>query len=288
MKILVLGASGMLGSAIINVLSEKQNWRVLGTVRSNNSKKFFSPKIASNLIEVNNIINLDCLVKIFDKAKPDVVINCISLRKELLKKADPLMMIPIYSLLPHQLSRLCKETGVRLVQMSSDGVFSGKKGNYKEDDAKDSEDIYGVAKKLGELDEPHTVTIRTSIIGHEIGSKNGLVEWFLSQKKKCECFSGAIFSGFPTVEIAKIIKNIIIPNKQLKGIYHIASKPISKCELLTLIIKEYGLKIKLTSNKKIKINRSLNADRFHLVTGYVSPDWKDLIKSMHLYKQKFL
>ena len=287
MKILILGASGMLGSALINVLSEKPNWKVLGTVRSDESKKFFNPKISKNLIKVNNVLNFENLVKVFNQVKPEIVINCISLSKELLKKANPLMMISTYSLLPHQLSKVCKKTRARLIQISTDGVFSGKKGNYKENDIKDSQDIYGVSKYLGELDEEHTITIRTSIIGHELRSKNGLVDWFLSKKKKCECFKSAIFTGFPTVVLAEIIRDIIIPNKRLKGIYHIASNPITKCKLLALIAKEYGLKINLITNNKIKINRSLNAERFKKATGYISPDWKDLIKSMHLYKNRF-
>jgi len=287
MKILVLGASGMLGSATFNILNENQNFKVLGTIRSNRSKKFFNRKITKKLIKVGDITKLVNLIKVFEQTKPEIVINCISLQKQLLKKDDPLMIIPIYSTLPHQLSKLCKESGARLIQISTDGVFSGKKGSYREYDIKDSEDIYGIAKYLGEPNEKHTITIRTSIIGHETNTKNGLVEWFLSQKEQCECFSNAIFSGFPTVVLAEIIRDFVIPNNQLHGVYHIASKPISKCKLLALIAKEYGLKIKLKNNNKIKINRSLNGDRFKEVTGFVSPEWKDLIKLMHIYKKKF-
>ena len=278
----------MLGSAIFNILNENQNLKVLGTVRSNRSKKFFKSEIEKNLIKVGDIIKLKNLIKVFKQVKPKVVINCISLQKQLLKKQDPLIMIPTYSVLPHQLSKLCKKFRARLIQISTDGVFSGKKGKYRENDLKDSDNIYGISKHLGELTEEHTMTIRTSIIGHEINSKNGLVEWFLSQKNRCECFSNAIFSGFPTNVLAEIIRDFIIPNNKLQGVYHIASKPISKCELLTLISKEYNINIKLKKNNKIKINRSLNSDRFKAVTGYVSPKWKDLIKSMHLYKKKFL
>ena len=288
MKILVLGASGMLGSAIFNILNENQNLKVLGTIRSNRSKKYFNSTLAKKLIKVGDITKLANLIRVFKQAKPKMVINCISLQKQLLKKQDPLIMIPTYSVLPHQLSKLCKNSGARLIQISTDGVFSGKKGKYRENDLKDSEDIYGISKYLGELKEEHTITIRTSIIGHEINTKNGLVEWFLSQKNQCECFSNAIFSGFPTDVLAEIIRDLIIPNDKIQGVYHIASKPISKCELLALIAKEYGIKIKLKTNNKIKINRSLNSDRFKAVSGYVSPEWKDLIKSMHLYKQKFL
>lgn len=288
MKILILGASGMLGSAVFNILSENKSLKVFGTIRSTKSKKQFNYRIAKKLFKVSDITKLAKLIKVFEKIKPDIVINCISLEKKLLKKNDPLMMIQTYSIFPHLLSKLSKEYGARLIQISTDGVFSGKKGNYTEYDKPDPDDIYGRTKHLGELVEKHTITIRTSIIGHELITKNGLVEWFLSQKKQCECFGNAIFSGFPAVVLAEIIRDYIITNNQLNGIYHIASKPISKCKLLTLIAKEYGLKIKLINNNKIKINRSLNADRFNAATGYIFPDWKELIKSMYLYKQKFL
>jgi dTDP-4-dehydrorhamnose reductase len=288
MKTLILGASGMLGSAVIRVLSDMHKETIFGTIGSINSKKFFTPKIAQNLLVGCNVLNYDELASIFDKVNPTLVINCISLNKSLLKKNDPLLMIPIYSQLPHQLSKLCKDTGARLIQISTDGVFSGKKGDYIETDLKDSEDMYGMTKALGEVDDTHAVTIRTSIIGHELNSKNGLVEWFLSQNEECECFSDVIFSGFPTVVLAEIIRDFIMPNKDLNGIYHVASKPISKCNLLKLIMEEYGLKIKLIPNNKTRIDRSLNADRFKLATGYIPPDWKNLIKSMHLYRQKFL
>tara|TARA_A100001015_G_C15041016_1_gene739690 strand:+ start:3757 stop:4623 length:867 start_codon:yes stop_codon:yes gene_type:complete len=288
MKILILGASGMLGSAIINVLSEKKNWKILGTIRKNSNKNFFNPKIIPNLVKINNLTNFKNLAKVVYKIKPDIVINCISLEKKFLKKTNPLLMISTYSILPHQLSIICKKIKSRLIQLSTDGVFSGKKGKYKENDIKDTQDIYGICKHLGELDDDHTITIRTSIIGHELKGKNGLVEWFFSQKQKCECFKNVIFSGFPTNVLAEIIRDIVIPNKQLKGVYHIASKPITKCKLLDLIAKQYGLKINFIINNKIRINRSLNADLFKKKTGYVSPNWKDLIKSMYLYKQKFL
>ena len=223
-------------------------------------------------------------VKVFNQTNPEVVINCISLSKQLLKSADPLLMVPIYSMLPHQLAKLCKDVGARLVQISTDGVFSGKKGNYTEDDSPDAKDIYGLTKYIGEVYDTNTITIRTSIIGHELQSKNGLVDWFLSQQGQCTCFSRAIFSGFPTVVLAQIIRDIVIPNTDLNGLYHIASNPISKCDLLRLIAEVYGKKIKLITNNKVEINRSLNAERFQAITGYTSPDWPELIKLMHSYQ----
>jgi len=278
----------MLGSALFNVLSPVKNCQVFATSRTEDSKKFFHPEISKNLIPNIDVLDHYNLDSVFKMIKPDLVINCISINKSLLKKGNPEIVLPIYSILPNQLSHLSKKYVSRLIQISSDGVFSGKKGNYKETDFKDAQDIYGIAKSLGEINVSYALTIRTSIIGHELKNKNGLVEWFLSQRKECKCFSNSIFSGFPTVVLAEIIRDYIVPNKNLNGIYHIASKPISKCHLLELIKQEYGKKIKLSSNSKVKINRSLNADLFKKATGYVPPEWKDLIKSMHSYKQTFL
>jgi len=285
MRILVLGASGMLGHAIIRVFNEIDAFEVFGTVRSEKIKKYFPLNMSSRLI-VNHDLTIDTnLVKIFKKVNPQVVINCVSLSKQLLRSADPLLIIPLYTLLPHRLSRFCKDIDARLINISSDGIFSGTKGSYTEQDPSDANDIYGKAKFLGETHEEHTLTIRTSIIGHELKSNNGLVEWFLLQKKQCECFSNAIFSGFPTVVLAQIIRDVIIPRSDLYGVYHIAAKPISKCDLLKLIAEVYGISINFSSNDKLHINRSLNANLFEKEAGYTAPNWEQLIKVMYAYNK---
>ena len=281
MKVLVLGASGMLGHAMIRVLSENHNLQVFGSIRSDKAKVFFSPHNSENLVLCNDVTNLNVLSDIFDKVQPNVVINCISLDKALLTKSSPLLMIPIYALLPHQLAKLCSGIDARLIHISTDGVFSGSRGNYLEDDACDSQDIYGITKYIGEVHESHTITIRTSIIGHELKSKNGLVEWFLSQQAQCQVFNRVIFSGFPTVVLAQILRDFVIPNADLNGVHHIASNPISKRELLLLIAEVYGKKIKFITNDKVEIDRSLNGERFRNATGYIPPDWQSLVKSMH-------
>src|SRR5437899_4069482 len=168
MRVLVLGATGMLGSAMIRVLSEKEDWEVFGTVRSEEGKRFFAPKIGARLVVGCDVENDDALVKLFGQVRPEVVINCISLAKRLLNAGDPLLLIPIYALLPHRLAKLCSLSGARLVHVSTDGVFSGTKGSYTEDDPADARDLYGISKLLGEVHYPHTITLRTSMIGHEL------------------------------------------------------------------------------------------------------------------------
>ena len=284
MKILVLGASGMLGHAMVRILSENKKLKVFGSIRSKKIKKFFSKKISNHLVECRNLTKYENLIDIFNKIKPNIIINCISLSKEDLQKSDPLMMIPIYSLLPHQLAKICERNNARLIHISTDGIFSGLKGGYVENDKLDVQDFYGITKFIGEVKKSNSITIRTSIIGHELEKKNGLLEWFLAQKKKCKCFEGAIFTGFPSVVLAQIVRDIVIPRSDLTGIYHIASNPISKCKLLRLIAKIYGKNIKIISDKKILMDRSLNSDYFRKITGYLPPDWTSLIKIMNLYK----
>ena len=284
MRILILGASGMLGNAMIRMLSEKSDWQVYGTVRSASARKFFSEKIADRLISGIDAEQQDSLIQAFSRVRPDVVINCVGLIKQMADAEDPLQAIPINSLLPHRLARLCELTGARLVHMSTDCIFSGDKGNYRETDPPDARDLYGRSKLLGELAYPHTVTLRTSIIGHELQSAHGLVGWFLSQQECCKGYAKAIFSGLPTVALAQVVRDVVLQHNDLHGVYHVAAQRISKYDLLKLIAEIYGKAIDIERDDKLVIDRSLNADRFRDATGYIAPDWRSLIKLMHSYQ----
>lgn len=284
MRILVLGASGMLGNAVLRVMDEKPGWEVFGTVRSTNLSRFFSDKISQRLITGCDVENHDALVKVFAQVRPNVVINCIGLIKQLADADDPLQAIPINSLLPHRLAGLCTLVGARLVHMSTDCVFAGLKGGYMENDPSDATDLYGKSKYLGEVNYPHAITLRTSIIGHELQSAHGLVGWFLSQEGRCRGYRKAIFSGLPTVALAQIIRDVVIPRSDLSGVYHVAAKPISKYALLKLVADVYGKSIEIEPDDQLVIDRSLNADRFMQESGYVTPSWPELIKLMHSYQ----
>jgi dTDP-4-dehydrorhamnose reductase len=187
-------------------------------------------------------------------------------------------------LMPHRLAKLCALIGARLVHISTDCVFSGEKGGYVESDFTDARDVYGKSKALGEVDYPHTITLRTSTIGHELNSADGLLDWFLSQNKYCKGYNRAIFSGVPTVILAQIIRDVVIPHKELSGIYHVAAKSINKHELLKLIAEVYGKSTQIIYDDSLVIDRSLNADKFRAATGYVAPEWLELIRVMHAYK----
>ncbi|MDC1433206.1 SDR family oxidoreductase [Burkholderiales bacterium] len=284
MKILVLGASGMLGSSVIRVLSMTSSWQVYGTVRSECSKKFFSSEIAVRLLPGLDVDQYDTLMQTFIRIRPDVVINCVGLIKQSADADDPLLAIPINSLLPHRLSRLCELTNARLVHISTDCVFAGDKGGYRESDPADAQDLYGRSKFLGEVACPHAVTLRTSIIGHQLTSAHGLLEWFLLQQGQCKGFTRTIFSGLPTVVLAKIIRDVLIPRTDLHGVYHVAAEPISKYDLLKLIANVYGKPIEIVPDNNHVNDRSLNADRFRDATGYITPGWPELVRSMHAFR----
>lgn len=280
MKILVLGASGMLGNAMLRVMSAQEAWSVFGTVRDADLV-LHQPAPRAVIVPGVQADQPDGLVAAFAQTRPDVVINCIGLVKQLSNAEDPLVAVPINTLLPHRLAQMCKSAGARLVHVSTDCVFSGNKGNYVESDLADAQDVYGRSKLLGEVDYPHAVTLRTSVIGHELRSKHGLVEWFMSQHARVKGYSEVVFSGLPTCELARVVRDFVIPKAHLRGVYHVASEPISKYDLLQIIKRVYGKEVEIEPDGRFKIYRSLNADRFREATGYVAPSWLELVSRMH-------
>ncbi|HJD56022.1 MAG TPA: SDR family oxidoreductase [Rickettsia endosymbiont of Pyrocoelia pectoralis] len=280
MKILILGVTGMLGNSMFRFLSNDKKLDVYATARSNSAYAHFSKDLSDKLITNVDVENHDSLVEVLNKVKPDVVINCIGLVKQIADANEPLKALPINSLLPHRLARLCELAKARFIHISTDCVFSGKKGNYKENDFSDCYDLYGRSKYLGEVDYPHAITLRTSIIGHELGGNRSLINWFLSSEGSVKGFEKAIYSGFPTVELARIIKDFVLPNKELHGLYHVASSPINKLELIKLVAEIYKKEIEIIPSDELVIDRSLDATRFNEVTGYTPPKWRELVKRM--------
>ena len=279
-KILVIGASGMLGNAVTRYLINN-NFLVTGTVRSIESINSFPDFVQDKIIYDLDINEFENVIKLIKELKPDVVINCVGVVKQLSNANDPLLTLPINSLFPHKLAQLCANHNIRVIHISTDCVFSGLKGGYTEDDIPDATDLYGISKKLGEVDYPNAITLRTSIIGHELEGNRSLIDWFLSQKQEVEGYQSAIFSGLPTVEIARIIKDFVIPNKKMRGVYHVSAEPINKYDLLKLVSEIYGHEIKITKSTHLKINRSLDSSRFRKFTGFVPESW---VKMIHIMK----
>ena len=280
-RILVLGVSGMLGSSMFRTLSSNSDFEVLGSVRNPLLKKYFDPMLHSALTTHVDLRNETDIKNLLSNTKPSIVVNCVGIIKQLSIANDVIENISINALLPHRLARHCNKINARLINFGTDCVFSGKTGSYTEDDFADADDLYGRTKLLGEVSGENCITLRTSIIGHELNSTNSLINWFLKQSTEVKGFSKAIFSGMPTIEIARIVSEFVITNPNLSGLYHLSAEPINKYDLLKLVAERYNKDVVITPDDKVVIDRSLNSDRFRMATGFRPKPWPELIKIMH-------
>ena len=283
-RILILGASGMLGSTLVRYFYEHHECEVIGTVREVVQKKELGKRCRATILPGVDATNLGELESIIVYHRPTIIINCIGVVKQIKESYDPLIALPVNSLFPHHLLQLCIRYQTRLIHISTDCVFSGKRGMYTEEDIPDALDLYGISKRFGELNAEGSVTLRTSIVGHEIATTRSLIDWFLKQNSSVNGFTQAIFSGLPTVELARIISEFVIPNANLSGLLNVSSQPISKYELLCMVAKVYGKKIQIKKDKSIVIDRSLDSTKFRRATGYQPPPWTDLVASMHAFQ----
>jgi len=280
-KILIIGVSGMLGHVLFSKLSEDSSLEVHGTARSRKMlQNCFAPALMDKIRQDVNAEDVESIERALADVRPDIVINCVGIVKQLPIAKDPIISISINSLFPHQLAKACKTADARLIHFSTDCVFSGNKGNYTEQDPSDADDLYGRTKYLGEVSDPHCLTLRTSIIGHELKGAHGLVDWFLSQTSNVKGFTKAIYTGFPTVEIARILKNYVFHRTDLSGLYHVSSDPISKYDLLRLIALRYEKTVEIEPYAGFVCDRSLDSTHFRAKTGYIPPSWQELIKEM--------
>jgi len=287
-KVLILGSAGMLGHKLYQVLTP--DFDVTGTIRgafSDISKYGLFNK--SQIIPDTDAQDISRVEKVIEETSPEVVVNCVGIIKPLEEKSGELLNIWINSLFPHQLYGICQSGGIRLVHISTDCVFSGKKGNYREDDPSDAEDIYGKTKYLGEVHGAGALTIRTSLIGRELESANNLVEWFLAnQGGKVQGYSNAIFSGFPTLHLSRIIADIIMHHRNLSGVYHVSSEAISKFDLLTLINRAMGLNIEIEEYPDFHCDRSLDSTLYRKATGFIPPSWEKMVNELAEDAEQYL
>lgn len=277
MKVIVLGATGMLGNAMMRVLSAEPALEVHGVARRPVAATELPGVLPERIAKISDIEDIDAVGAIIARTGAQAVINCVGVVKQMGSADDPLVALPINALLPHRLARLCREAGARLVQVSTDCVFDGKQGGYREDDIPNATDLYGRSKLLGEVDTADAITLRTSIVGHELGSRHGLVDWFLSQQGSVSGYTRAIFSGVTTVELARIIARFVLPDAGLHGLYHVSAAPISKYDLLKIVADAYGKDIEIVPRDEPVIDRSLRSDRFRAATGYEPPEWEALM-----------
>jgi len=233
------------------------------------------------LIDGVEATSLDTVLRAVAASRPDAVVNCIGVVKQSAAAKDPLPSIAINSLFPHRLAALCQAAGARLIHVSTDCVFSGRKGNYAEGDASDADDLYGKTKYLGEVHRENCLTIRTSLIGREIGGGPSLIEWFLGQRGgTVKGYKGAIFSGFTTEALGEIIADLIESHAQLNGLWHVSAAAVNKFDLLTLVNEAFDLGITIQADESFVCDRSLDSSRFRAETSYRPPAWEDMISRL--------
>ena len=273
---MVLGVGGLIGHSVFRALAVRADWSVIGVSRSS----FVHTSDNAVLLDKIDVMTHGILEDLFAKHQPSVVVNCIGITKHVHTPHIHEDSIGLNALLPHRLERLCAQWCGRLIQISSDCVFSGATGNYLDDDVSDAVDLYGKTKALGELESDNALTLRTSTIGHELSSTRGLLEWFRKQTDSCSGFKRAIFSGLTTYEFARVIRDVVIPLPSLKGILNVGGAPIDKYSLLKLIANVYGVNVRIDKDERFKIDRSLNSNKFSSITGYCAPDWETMVTDM--------
>ncbi len=279
MRILLLGGTGMLGHRLwINLQQEHEVWV---TVRGEGNP---FPDVArfpaDHIVHRVDGLSSDDVIATLGAVRPELVINCIGLIKQMEHAGDPLPALSMNALLPHRVAAICRAVGARFIHISTDCVFSGRKGGYVESDPSDAEDVYGRTKFLGEVQGPHAITLRTSIIGQELKNRLGLVEWFLAQTGTIKGYQKAMYSGFTTDELSRIILRHVIPDPGLHGMYHVSSEPVSKFDLLLLAKQAYGREIEILPEERFVCDRTLDSTRFRKATGYVPPAWAEMIREL--------
>lgn len=276
----------MIGLAVNNQLIKNKGFKVIGTTTNSKAKK-----IIENQNNLNELILFDFLKdknieSLLKSVKPNIIINCIGVIKQSTLITNKINTILLNSILPNKLSMLALQNNIKFIQISTDCVFSGKVGLYTESDNPDPTDTYGRTKLIGETINDNCLTLRTSLVGHELLTKNGLLEWFLSQKHECTGFKNALFSGFTTIAFAKIIETILTNKQELKGLYHVSSNIISKYDFLKKINQVYNRGIKINEDQSFKINRSLKSSALQEKIKYKVETWDYMIKEM--FRQRFL
>jgi len=279
-KVLIVGGTGMLGHKLVQNLADRfvLYTTIRGCVAEVSRYGIFDP---ARTIENIDVVSPNDLDRAIQQIQPDAVVNCVGVVKQVPAAEDVIGTVAINSILPQRLAELSSRHGFRLVLISTDCVFRGDRGNYSEADVPDAVDLYGRSKILGEVDAPNVITIRTSLIGRELASAHGLIEWFLEKKGgTVKGFRNAIFSGFPTVVFADIIRDLLTSWPDLRGIYHVSSDPIDKYSLLCLANKLLNAGITINPDDGLVIDRSLDSTRFRRATGFAPPSWNEMMERM--------
>jgi dTDP-4-dehydrorhamnose reductase len=280
-RMVILGGAGMLGHQLWRYFHLKHE--VWATLRQS-----INDFAQDGLFTDNRVItgldatDFEDVRRRLTEVRPDVVLSCIGIVKQLKEAKAAIPSITINALLPHKLAEICGHINARLVLFSTDCVFSGQKGCYTEDDVADAMDMYGRTKFLGEVcDSPRVITLRSSIIGRELRTAHSLIDWFLSQRDRgIGGYRRAIYSGFTTIEMCRIVDLILTRHPLLSGLWHVSSDSISKHDLLLLARAKFGVNIDIVPDDSFVADRSLDSTRFRTITGYQPPSWPSMIEEL--------
>jgi dTDP-4-dehydrorhamnose reductase len=275
-RVLVLGGTGMLGHAAVEVFGE--SFEVFATARDATAGAQHG--LPGRWLAFDAL--RDDPRALLRRVRPDAVLNAIGLVKQLPAGQSPEPAIRLNALLPHQLAAACADAGARLVHISTDCVFSGElpaPARYREDDPPDARDVYGRSKLLGEVHDPPALTLRTSIIGRQLTRASGLLEWFAGHAGgQVDGYARAHFSGLTTRELARVVRRVLLEHPRLSGVWHVAGEPIDKYTLLLGLRDVLGVDCEIVARDEPVINRALDATRFHSVTGYRPPTWAEMLQ----------
>lgn len=283
MKIVVLGATGMLGHKMLQILSSRFD-SVIGFAYEDVSKPPYDRLELFQGVEMITGVNaadFQTLGKKLAAVRPDYIVNCIGIIKQRETASAYIPCIELNSLLPHKLATFAQKRGGRVIHFSTDCVFDGRRGGYTEKDFSDAEDLYGKSKFLGEVQGDNALTLRTSIIGRELTTHKSLLDWVLSQNgQMVKGFKNVVYSGVTTNQIADVVAMIIEQFPALSGLYQVVADPIPKHDLLCLIRDAFKLDLEIVPETETVSDRSMKGDKLRAATGYVSPSWPELIADL--------
>jgi len=266
-KVMILGVSGLIGHQVYLRLKANAEYAVFGVA----SRRKVSEDTV--LLDARNEHHLDALLR---EVSPDFIVNCMGiLIDEASKRPEHAIFLNAYT--PQRLKIIANELGAKLIHISTDCVFSGKKGSYTEDDIKDADDTYGRTKALGEVTEAPHITLRTSVVGPEIKEGEELFHWFMRQEGCIKGFTKSLWSGVTTLELAKAVEWAI--RADIQGLYHVTNGlPINKFELLMLFRKHTGKEIQIEAVDGRLTDKTLVDSRKEM--GYKIPGYDEMILQM--------
>ena len=278
-RLLIVGGGGMLGHKLWQMARDHvETWATVRTVTPALEALGVVDERTVTGVDVNRLETLEAAL---DRVRPDVVVNCVGVIKQLAAAKDPIASISINALYPHLLARAARARGARTIHISTDCVFDGVTGGYTEGVLTNATDLYGRTKALGEIGGPGALTVRTSIIGRELSGTSGLVEWFLSRRGgTADGYRGAIFSGFTTAALSTILLRVIAEQPALEGLYHVSAPAIDKLALLGRLNEAFAAGVTIAPRDEPRIDRSLDSSRFQAATGIVPPGWDAMIAAL--------